>query len=505
MGKADKREKHTFLAFDIGASSGRSIIGVWENESLETRELTRFSNPITEVHGKYYWNIFSIYQSMIDALTECSKQGIRLTSIGIDTWGVDFVCIAADGTLLGLPRSYRDPYTDGKAKEFFSKTGPREVYEITGIQTLPFNSLFQLYAAGYENYIPLKHASHILFMPDALNYLLCGKKACEYTIASTSQFLNACTRRIDIGLLEKAGIPANLFPEVVMPGTTLGTLTPKIACTSGAGDVPVIAVAGHDTACAVAAVPSEHKNFAYLSSGTWSLMGIETEEPILSEEAFCHNFTNEGGIEGTIRFLRNISGMWLLEECKKEWEKQGSSYKWDELVQMAKEAEPFLCFIQPDDSLFCNPDSMMGALEQYCYKTGQELPAGHGQIVRVLLESLAMRYSEVFGLLKSLAPFSIETLHIIGGGSQNELLNQFTANAINTRVVAGPQEATALGNLMIQAKVAGLVKDRREMRKIIARNTPKKVFIPQEQEVWQQAYEKYLALTQNMEPIKENI
>ena len=488
-------KKYSFLAFDLGATSGRAVIGTLAGDKFEMREIHRFPNAIMELHGRYYWNVFHLYEAMKESLRICARQQIVPDSIGIDTWGVDFGYLAADGTLLGLPRAYRDPYTEGAPEAFFKRVPRSEVYRLTGIQIMNFNSLFQLYKAKQENFAPLQAAKEILFMPDLLAYLLTGNKVCEYTDASTSQLLNPVTKQFEASLLEAAGVSPSLLRPVVMPGTRVGVLTAALANETGIGQIPVIAVAGHDTASAVAAVPAEDREFAYLSSGTWSLMGIETEEPIITEDSFRYNFTNEGGIDGTTRFLKNITGMWLLEQCRKEWERAGRTYAYPDIVKMAEEAAPFRNFVNPDDPRFANPPSMTEAIAAYCRETGQPVPETDGAFIRCIFESLAMRYREVLGLLSEMAPFPIRKLHVIGGGSKNNLLNQFTANAIRMPVVAGPAEATAIGNCMVQARAAGLVADRWEMRRLIHSFLSPTVFFPEGNGEWEEAYRKYQCIT----------
>jgi rhamnulokinase len=321
--------------------------------------------------------------------------------------------------------------------------------------------------------------------------MLTGKEICEYTIASTSQILNPRTAKLEASLLEAAGVDSEIFPEVQMPGCVIGSLTDALATETRIGKVDVVAVAGHDTASAVAAVPAENERFAYLSSGTWSLMGIETKQPIISEESFRHNFTNEGGVEGTTRFLKNICGMWILEQCRKEWEREGKNYTYPQIVEMACSAGPFTTFINPDDSSFANPQSMLKAIEAFCLRTGQSAPQNDAQIIRTIFESLALRYREVLDILEEMSPFAIEVLHIIGGGSKNRLLNQFTANAIGKRVVAGPSEATAIGNVMMQARGAGVVGSLAEAREIIRTSIETEEFLPEEQEAWEAAYKRF--------------
>ncbi|MBQ9436623.1 MAG: rhamnulokinase [Bacteroidales bacterium] len=481
----------SFLAFDLGATSGRSILATIRNGKLEMRELTRFPNAIMEVHGKYYWDIFSLYQALKEGLVACAKEGVHPDSIGIDTWGVDFVAVAEDGTLLSLPRAYRDPYTDGAPEAFFKIVPKEKVYELTGIQIMNFNSLYQLFAGVREQFAPMLKASKFLFVPDALSYLLTGQMVCEYTIASTSQILNPRSRQFEGSLLQAAGVRPDTFLPPVEPGTKVGELTDALAQETGIGKVPVVTVAGHDTASAVVAVPAENEKFAYLSSGTWSLMGIEVEEPIITPQSYDMNFTNEGGIEGTTRFLKNITGMWLLEQCRKEWSKSGRDYSYPEIVKMAGEAEAFRSLINPDDATFANPASMTQAIADYCRRTGQPTPETDAQYIRCIFESLALRYHQVLDMLKSVAPFAIEKLHVIGGGSQNKLLNQWTANAIGMPVVAGPSEATAIGNCMMQAKAAGVVASRQEMRRIIAQSVSLETFEPKDTELWDNAYERF--------------
>ena len=485
---------HNFLAFDLGATSGRSVIGTLRDGRIETRELTRFPNGIIELHGKFYWNLLGLYEHLKDGLAACAREGITPDSIGIDTWGVDVVPIGSDGSILGMPRAYRDPYTDGAPEKFFEIVSREEVYDKTGIQIMNFNTLYQIFAAVQEGYTPIVEAKRLLFIPDALSYMLTGKEVCEYTIASTSQILNPRTSLLEAALLEAAGVKGDIFPDVQLPGNVIGSLTDALAEETRIGKVDVVAVAGHDTASAVAAVPAENERFAYLSSGTWSLMGIETRKPIINSDSFRHNFTNEGGVDGTTRFLKNICGMWILEQCRKEWEREGKNYSYPEIVEMANSAEPFVSFINPDDASFANPQSMLRAIEAFCLRTEQPVPQNDTQIIRTIFESLALRYREVLEILEGMAPFAIDVLHIIGGGSKNRLLNQFTANAIGKRVVAGPSEATAYGNIMMQAVGAGAIGSLAEARAIIRASIETEEFTPQEREIWEAAYKRFIEL-----------
>jgi rhamnulokinase len=467
-----------FLAIDIGATSGRAVVGVVDNPGFKMYEVHRFPNRFIEVHGRCYWDVFALFEEIKKGLAACKLQGITLRSMGIDTWGVDFGYIGSDGALLGLPRAYRDPYTEGAPEEVFAQLPREELYRLTGIQIMDFNSLFQLFRAGRQGFSPYSAAARILFMPDLLTYMLTGQQVCEYTIASTSQMLNPKTKTFDRELLESLRINPALALDPIMPGAVAGRLTDSISRELGIEPIPVIAVAGHDTASAVAAVPAVDTDFAYLSSGTWSLMGIETEEPIINDASMKHNFTNEGGVEGTTRFLKNITGMWLLEECKREWAKAGQEYTYPQIVEMAKASESFPSLINPDDPAFAHPASMCEAIAGYCKATAQPLPQTGSDFVSLIFNSLANCYGQTLALLRAIAPFPIKKLHVIGGGSQNRLLNQLTAKAIGLPVVAGPAEATAIGNIMLQAKAAGLVGNRWEMRKMIAEAFPPETFIP---------------------------
>ena len=470
---------YTFLAFDLGATSGRAIIGYLDNKSLSIEEIHRFENNILQINGKYYWDIYHIYNQLITGIKKCVKLGVTPHSIGIDTWGVDCGYIGKDGTILALPRSYRDPYTQGVTEEFFKIIPREELYGETGIQIMDFNTVFQMYKGVKEDYSPLLNAEKALFMPDLLSYMLTGNMVCEYTDASTSQLLDPKKREFSKKILKSIGVKEDIFPEIVMPGTKVGKLSEHISNITGMAQVDVIAVAGHDTASAVAAVPSPDENFAYLSSGTWSLMGIEVESPIINEDSMRDNFTNEGGIEGTTRFLKNITGMWLLEECRRSWKRDGKEYSYPEIVDMALSQNNFSTTINPDDPSFAAPDDMPSAIIAYCEKHSLTAPANDAEMVKCIFSSLAKRYKDVLDILKKFSPHPIERLHIISGGCKNELLNQMTADAIGLPVIAGPAEATAIGNIMIQAKAAGVVSNRKEMRIMIAEAIDTQIFTPQ--------------------------
>ncbi|WP_418982747.1 rhamnulokinase [Alistipes sp.] len=488
-------QKH-LIAIDLGATSGRVILATIDGQRIGLEELNRFPTRMIRLFGRYYWDIYALFGHICDGLRDAARKGVAIDSIGIDTWGVDMAFVGRDGQLLGLPRAYRDPYTDGTPEEFFRTVPRREVYDRTGIQIMNFNTLYQLAAARRERCDALMAADKLLFIPDALAYLLTGRMVCEYTILSTSQLMDPRGKRLDAKLLAAAGVRPEQFPGIVFPGEIVGHLSAEIAEATGLGPVPVIAVAGHDTASAVAAVPASDERFAYLSSGTWSLMGIEVREPVITDESFRLNFSNEGGVEGTTRLLKNITGMWLLEQCRAAWKARGRDYSYPEIVAMTSAAEPFAAWIDPDDARFAAPTDMEAAIRAYCRETGQTEPADDAALMRCIFESLALKYREVLDKLRRLAPFPLQTLHVIGGGAQNDLLNRMTASATGVPVVAGPSEATALGNVLVQARALGLAADLKDMRRLAAESVATRRFEPEESARWQAAYDAYERITQ---------
>ena len=491
--------KKYYFAVDLGATSGRTILGTLADGKLEQEELTRFPNNLIETGGHFYWDIYALYLEMIKGLQVVGKRGLDITSIGIDTWGVDFVFIGEDDAILRNPMAYRDPHTFAAIDDYLENVLDRKtVYDITGIQFMNFNSLFQLHAMRQANNVALQHCKKVLFVPDALSWMLTGEAVCEYTIASTSQMLDPRTGDLSEKLIESVGMKRSQFGRMVQPGTQIGVLTEEVQKMTGLGAVPVIAVAGHDTGSAVAAVPARDEQFAYLSSGTWSLMGIETKEAVINERSYELNFTNEGGIEGTTRFLKNICGMWLYERCRKEWPEEVRKLSHPELQGSAMKVEAFRSIINPDDKAFANPPSMIEAIQQYCRETGQTIPETPAEICRCIFDSLALRYRQVFLWLKEFATFDLNVLHIIGGGSLNKFLNQFTADALGVEVLAGPQECTAIGNIMLQAKASGDVADIWAMRAIIANSVEMVPYHPTgDKAAWDQAYEKYINILKN--------
>ena len=467
-----------FLAFDLGATSGRAIIGTVEGDRLTSEEVYRFPNAVKESDGKYYWDINSLFDHFKAALTKVAGMGVKIESIGIDTWGVDFGHVGEDGGIIGMPRAYRDPYTDGIPEEVFRIIPREELYSATGVQIMNFNTIFQLYAQGKEADSRLPETDKILFMPDLLAYMLTGKMVCEYTDASTSGIINPRERGFRKDLLERLGIDPSILLDITQPGTKVGVLKKEICEETGMEPVPVIAVAGHDTASAIAAVPASDENFAYLSSGTWSLMGIESKDPIINDKSYEYNLTNEGGIEGTTRFLKNITGMWLLEQSRKTWEKEGRKYSYPEMVEMGRQALSFDSTIDPDDPRFAAPKDMDAEIKAALRESGQRVPENDSEMISCIYHSLVKKYKSVIAMLQDFASFKIGKLHIIGGGSANQLMNQLTADELGIPVVAGPVEGTAIGNIMIQAKAAGLVKDRWEMRRIIGNSIQTTTYEP---------------------------
>ena len=480
--------KH-FLAVDLGATSGRTVLAAFDGEKIDMSELTRFRNPMIPMGGHLFWDIAGLYNEVLLSLKKLSSMGIVPDSIGIDTWGCDFAFFGKDGQLLGMPHCYRDSHTEGAQQKFFERMPAQEIYGRTGIQFMDFNSLFQLDTIRRNGGSALEAADKILFIPDALMYMLTGNAVCEYTVASTSQMLDPLTGDLDEDILKTLGIAREKFGRMVQPGEVVGTLTPQVQEFTGLPAVEVIAVAGHDTASAVAAVPAQDEKYAYLSCGTWSLLGIETPDAIMNEESFRHNFTNEGGIEGTTRFLKNICGLWIFEQCRPELKDAPENVA--ELVALC-ETSSLSSLIDPDAPCFAHPSSMRAAIDTYCMETGQAVPQTAGDYCRVIFRSLALRYRQVVDILRGFAPFPIERLHVIGGGSQNAYLMQYAADALEMPVICGPVEGTALGNVLVQIKSAGMVETLPQMRAISAASVSLKTYMPSGDGQWDSLYEEFV-------------
>jgi rhamnulokinase len=480
-----------FLAFDLGAESGRTILGRLEGGRVAIRELTRFPNAPIRVLGHLHWNVYALFEEIKKGMKAArSEAGGRPESLAVDTWGVDFGLLTPDGTILGLPFAYRDTRTQGAMDEFFTRMPRAEIYRRTGIQFLPFNTLFQLFAAAKLNPALMGQAGALLLMPDLFSYLLTGQKVSEFTIASTSQLLDPFARKWDEGLLSALGAPPGLMQRIVPPGTVIGALDGSVSRETGLRDARVVATASHDTAAAIAAVPASGEGWAYISSGTWSLMGVELDSPLVNPSALAANFTNEGGVGGRTRFLKNIAGLWLLQQCRREWSAD-HPLGYDELARLAGEAPPFAAFIDPDGPDFLNPPSMVEAIRAFCWRTGQEPPQSVAATARCILESLALKYRWTLGELRCLTGKRIQKLHVIGGGSRNERLCQFTADATQLEVLAGPSEATAMGNILVQALALGALGSVAEVRSVVRESAAIKTFEPGRTGEWESAYDRF--------------
>ncbi len=472
-----------FLAVDLGAESGRVIVGILENKKFYFEEIHRFPNKQVNKEGGLFWDVPNLFREIKTGLSLAVKNGHKdIESIGIDTWGVDFGLLGKNDQLIEMPHTYRDNRTNGIPDKVFEKISPADIYNKTGIQFMDINSLYQLYSLKISNESVLKGSARLLFMPDLFNFLLTGEKNSEYTIASTSQFLNAKTKEFDLDIFSVLELPINIMAPIIKPGTVVGKLLPDVAAETGLGIIDVIAVGCHDTASAVAAIPCRGDDWAYLSSGTWSLLGIEINKPLTDFK--YKDFTNEGGVNSTIRFLQNISGLWFLQELKKSWEKKGDHYSYDEISNLAEKSKSFVSIIDPEDKLFINPPDMIEAINQYCFKTKQRMPQTHGEYSRSILESLALKYKTVLKKIEKISNKKINKLHIVGGGSQNELLNQLAADATGKQVIAGPVEATALGNIIVQAITRGKIESYEKAREIVSESFPLKLYEPRDQESW---------------------
>lgn len=483
-----------YLAFDLGASSGRAVVGSFDGQRLTLEEMHRFANgPVTR-DGHLHWDIDALFEEIRRGLARCRDKAARLEGIGIDTWGVDYGLLGADGALLGLPFHYRDSRNDGMMEAAFARVPRDELYARTGIQFLPFNTLFQLLADKAMHPALLDAAQTLLFMPDLLSHRLTGLRRSEHSIASTSQAYDAATGQWDTDLLERLGLPTRILPDVAPAGSVVGPLQPALADATGLGSVPVIAPACHDTGSAVAAVPAEGERWAYISSGTWSLLGAELPAPIRTPQALAYNFTNEGGVGGTIRFLTNVAGLWLVQECHRTWADRGDDRSFDELTALAEAASPRAAFVDPDDARFAAPGDMPARIQAYCRQTNQPVPQSSGEIVRCALESLALKYRVCLERLEALIGHSVDVLHVVGGGVHNTLLCQLTADTTGKPVIAGPAEATAAGNVMVQALARGRVRSLAEIRAVIRQSTALKRHDPASTGVWDDAYARFVGL-----------
>lgn len=487
------------LAFDLGASSGRALIGQLKTGEdgaarLEVTEIHRFPNYAIQVGEHLHWDILRLLREMKKGIRLAFQLGYEPETLGIDTWGVDFGLIDANGELIGNPYHYRDAQTEGLIEEVEALVGREALFEQGGLQFMPFNTIYQLYAMRKAASPKLDIAKDLLLTPDLLAYMLTGVKACEFTMATTTQLFHPTEGRWNTELMDRLGIPSHLFLDPIHPGTIVGPLTAAVQEELGVPAVQAVAVGTHDTESAIAAVPAGDESFAYLVCGTWSLLGTELDAPLLTPETMELEFSNEGGVGGTYQLLKNIMGLWLLQECKREWDEAGNEIGFGELVALAEAAEPFRSFVHPDDARFYSPDGMVSRIQAFCEETGQPVPASMGEINRCILESLALRYRQALEQAERLTGRRFAGLHMVGGGIQNRLLCQFTANALGRPVWAGPVEASAIGNMLAQLIATGQCADLKEARRLVAASFPIDTYEPENVVTWAAAYEKYISL-----------
>jgi rhamnulokinase len=491
---------NVFLAVDMGASSGRHVAGLFDGDQLKLEEIHRFDNGPVAVGDRLHWDLLHQWDNIQQGLRAAASQfGDRVRSVGVDTWGVDFGLLGRGDELLGNPVHYRDARTEGMI-ERATKIVPRdEIFAQSGLQFMRFNTLYQLLAMRLANSPVLEAAESLLMMPDLFHWLLTGVKANEYTDATTTQFYDPRRKSWATDLLERFELPSRILGDVIQPGTTLGSLRPTVAEATGLRNVKVVAPGTHDTASAVMAVPAASKagarpDWCYISSGTWSLMGVETAEPIVNEKCLALNFTNEGGVGGTTRVLKNICGLWMVQECRRQWNQAGANYTWEQLAREAASAPPLVSLVDVDDERFAAPGDMPETIRAYCRRTDQAAPDGVGPVIRCALESLALKYRQVLAWLEELVGGRIETIHIVGGGTQNRQLCQMAADACRRRFVAGPIEATAIGNVMMQAVAAGAVASIAEAREVIRRSFSVEEYLPQNPDPWDEAHQRFARL-----------
>jgi rhamnulokinase len=487
-----------YLAIDMGASSGRHVVGLLDGGKLRLEEVYRFDNGPVEMSGKLHWDLPNLWTHVKRGMSAAgaAMKGGKIASLGIDTWGVDFGLLGRGDELLGNPYHYRDSRTNGVLEKAFQIVPRAEIFRHTGLQFMQFNTLFQLLAMKLCRSPLLDVAESLLLMPDLLHWLLTGVKCNEMTDASTSQFYNPVTGKWATELLDKFGIPTHFLGPIAQPGTRLGPLQPGIAAETGLG-AEVVLPGTHDTASAVMAVPAHSKpgqrpDWCYVSLGTWALMGIESPAPVISDKVLELNFTNEGGVGNTTRLLKNITGLWLVQECRRVWNQSGRNWGWEDLNKLSAAAKPLASFINPDATDFLAPENMPAAIRAFCQRTGQPAPADEGAVLRCALDSIAMKFRHVLGMCEELAGGRIETIHIVGGGTQNRLLCQAGADASGRRVVAGPIEATAIGNVMMQAVATGDVGSIAEAREVIRRSFEVEEYEPKNTAAWDEAFERFL-------------
>ncbi len=492
-------KQQCYLAVDLGAESGRVMAGLLSDGKIQLEEVYRFSNGPIAIDGTLRWDVLNLWKEIQIGLTQAaSTYGESIVSVGVDTWGVDYVLMSSESEIICQPYHYRDSRTEGMLAAATKHVPRGTIFAETGLQFMEINTLYQLLAMQKQSGSLLEMADIFLLMPDFFHWALCGSRVVEFTNATTTQCLHPTERNWSFEMLRKFDLPTDIFPPLVTPGTKLGSLREEVATKTGLKRIDVVAPPTHDTAAAVVAVPTEKTgtaNWAYLSSGTWSLIGVEVEEAALCAAALKYNVTNEGGVDGTYRLLKNVMGLWLVQECKRSFERAGNNFEYHELVAAAEDAEPFRTLFNPDDPSFLSPEDMPTAIAKWSEEQGEAVPKTAGQFVRSALESLAFKYRVVLGWLEELTGETIDVIHIVGGGSQNELLNQFTANATGRKVIAGPVEATALGNVLIQARTSGEIGTLAEIRDVVRNSYELKEFSPQDQPAWEKAFERFCELT----------
>ncbi len=481
------------LAFDFGASSGRAILGIFDGEKIRLEEVHRFSNDPVEVNGTLYWDVLRLFHEIKQGLIKAKVAG-GFDSVGVDTWGVDFGLIDTEGCLIENPVHYRDSRTAGMIEEAFKVLGKERFYELTGIQFMELNTVFQLLSLRRNRPHILERADRLLFMPDLFSYMLSGEKVTEYSIATTSQLVDLKTKGWCDEVFEKLDLPKRLFGDIVPSGTVIGKLSDAICAECSLEKADVIAVCGHDTQSAITAVPCNEKDFAFLSSGTWSLFGTELDAPIVNEKSVAMNVTNEGGYNQTTGFLKNIIGLWLIQESRRHWARNGEQYSYADLEKLALEAEPFRCFIDPDAPEFVAPGNIPQRVREYCEKTGQYVPQSVGEIMRCIYESLAMKYRLTLEKLEDCTGKTYPAIHVIGGGTKDTLLCRMTASSCERKVTAGPIEATVLGNIAVQLLATGEIKSIAEARQIVANSENVVEYLPEDAGKWAEAYNRFVKI-----------
>ncbi len=485
----------SFAAADLGAESGRVMAGRFDGERLSLREAHRFDSRPVRLPDGLHSDVLRIFSEIQNGLAAAAQQG-AVAGIGVDTWGVDFALLDGEGVLLGNPWHYRDVLGSGVMERAFARVPRAEIFAATGVQLLELNTLFQLLRMQERGASALGAARRLLFVPDLFSYWLCGRAVNEYTIATTSQCLDVASGRWASGLLERFSLPARIFGEVVPPATVLGELLPHVGEETGLQATPIVAVGGHDTALAVAAVPASGEGFAYVSSGTWSLLGAEIPRPCIDERSRAANFTNEGGVGGTVRFLKNLCGLWLVQECRRHWARHGDEDSYDELARLAAAAPAFRSLVDVDDPAFAAPGDMPARIQARCRATGQPVPESKGEIVRTALDSLALKYRYVLEQAEGILGRRLSPIHVVGGGSRNRLLCQLAADATGRPVVAGPVEATAAGNVLMQALALGRLGSLADLREVVRRSFEIVAYEPRPQAALEDAYARLLALVE---------